>query len=362
MATLNIENACRKDWRSRNVFWLVLLALIATLALASMATPAYAEENENSSPAMEHGNPIANYWRTVRGGEAGITTESGPYTTDTLIQNGGQNWRQIRNGLIANYGGWVLGIALAGIALFFAVRGRIRLEEGYSGKRIMRFSLWQRIVHWYTATTVIVLALSGLIILFGRALLIPLFGKDAFSVLAEGSKIVHNFVGPLFLVAVLMLILTFLAGNLFRKGDLKWLTSGGGMRKGKHASAGRYNAGEKLWFWLASIAGILIAATGVVLDFPGFGQTREVMQLAEIVHASFAILLIAVAFGHIYIGTLGTEGAIDAMSKGHVDANWARQHHDRWYEEMEKSGMVKSAADMEESTKDTGAQPGVAHE
>ena len=362
MATFSVEKSPRLNWRNRNVFCLALFAIIAMLAMAPIATPAYATENENASPAMENGNPIANYWRTVRGGEAGITTSSGPYTTDTLIQNGGQNWRQIRNGLIANYGGWLLGIVLAVIALFFAVRGRIRLDEGYSGKRIMRFSLWQRIVHWYTATTVIVLALSGLVILFGRALLIPLFGKDAFSVLAEGSKIVHNFVGPLFVVAVLMLIVTFLAGNMFRKGDLKWFSSGGGMIKGKHASAGRYNAGEKLWFWIASIAGILIAVTGVVLDFPGFGQTREAMQLAEIIHASLAIVLIAVAFGHIYIGTLGTQGAFDAMSKGHVDANWARQHHDRWYEEMEKSGMVKSAEELEGSAKGSGARPDVVPE
>lgn len=325
--------------------WAALL-LLSGLLLLLAAPPLQAAENESSVEPMANGNPIANYWRSVREGSEGITTASGPYTSDVLIQNGGQNWRQIRNGLIANFGGWLLGIALLVAAIFFAVRGRIRLEEGFSGKRIMRFTLWQRIVHWYTASTFILLALSGLIIFFGRALLIPLMGKDAFAMLAEASKTLHNFVGPLFVVAVLMLIVTFIAGNILRKSDWQWLREGGGMRKGKHASAGRYNVGEKLWFWLASIAGILVAVTGVVLDFPGFGQTREVMQWSQIIHASTAMLFIAVAIGHIYIGTLGTEGAIEGMAKGHVDANWAKQHHDKWYEEMARTGMVKTEEEM----------------
>lgn len=325
--------------------WAALL-LLSGLQLLLAVPPLQAAENDSSAEPMANGNPIANYWRSVREGREGITTASGPYTSDVLIQNGGQNWRQIRNGLIANIGGWLLGIMLAVIAIFFAVRGRIRLEEEFSGKRVMRFTLWQRIVHWYTAVTFILLALSGLIIFFGRALLIPLMGKDAFALLADMSKVVHNFTGPLFVVAVLMLIVTFVAGNMLRRSDWRWFREGGGMRKGKHTSAGRYNIGEKLWFWLASIVGVLIAVTGVVLDFPGFGQTRELMQLSQIIHASTAMIFIAVAFGHIYIGTLGTEGAIEGMAKGHVDANWAKQHHDKWYEEMARSGMVKTEEEM----------------
>ena len=346
MATTTVEQSTRTGTDRRNALGWAVLALLAALTLMPLATPVYAADNGAGSQAMEHGNPIANFWRSVRQGDSGTTTESGPYTTNTLIQNGGQNWRRIRNGLIANYGGWLLGLAIAAIALVFALRGRIRVEAGPSDKRVLRFSLWQRIVHWYMALTFVILAATGLILMFGRAVLIPLFGKDGFSLLAEVSKTVHNFTGPLFIVAVLMLIVTFAAGNLYRKGDMQWFTSGGGFRKGKHASAGRYNAGEKTWFWLATVAGILVAVTGVILDFPGFGQTREVMQLSEIIHATTAIIFIAVSFGHIYIGTLGMEGAIDAMKKGHVDANWARQHHDKWYEEMEQRGMVKPAAEL----------------
>jgi len=350
-----------RQWSMR---WsLMLITVLTLLGLTVMSAPVAAADSAGSQQekAFDNGNPIANYWRSVRQGDAGITTQSGPYSTNTLIQNGGENWRQIRNGIIANYGGWLLAIMLGLIAIFFSVRGRIHLEEGYSGKRILRFTLWQRIVHWYTALTFIVLGLTGLVMMFGRALLIPLFGKDAFSTIAEVSKILHNYTGPLFIVAVLMLIVTFIAGNMIRKGDWAWFSDGGGMKKGKHASAGRYNIGEKLWFWLASIAGIAIVITGVILDFPGFGQTREMMQWSQVIHASVAMVFIAVSFGHIYIGTLGTEGAIDAMSKGHVDANWARQHHDRWYQEMERKGMVKDAGEFE-SDKGGHASPGVARE
>ncbi len=362
MTTATVRGA--GDTRRR---WLqaVTMSLFALVVLALLCTPVHAAESATGGQTaaqeekpMAHGNPIANYWRAVRGGSEGITTESGPYTTNTLIQNGGQNWRQVRNGLIANFGGWLLGLMLAAIAVFFALRGRVRIEGGESGRRVPRFTLWQRIVHWYTALTVILLGLTGLVMLFGRALLIPLMGKDSFAAVAAASKWLHNYTGPLFVVAILMLIVTFAAGNMFRKGDLKWLADGGGMAKGRHASAGRYNPGEKGWFWLASIAGLLIAATGIVLDFPGYGQTREVMQWAETIHATAAVVLLAVAFGHIYIGTLGMQGAIDGMAKGHVDANWAKQHHDQWYQEMEKKGMVVRAEELEGSAGAARPEPG----
>lgn len=351
MATMTVYSASRATWHSSDLPRAALFTLLLVFVFGFLSSPLQAAEESGGGQTvtqekpMEHGNPIANYWRTVREGQAGITTESGPYTSNVLIQNGGQNWRQIRNGLIVNYGGWLLGIVLLVIFLFFLVRGRVRVEAGYSGKRVVRFSPWQRIVHWYTAVTFILLGLSGLTMLFGRAVLIPLLGKDAFSALAELSKTVHNFTGPLFVVAVLMLIVTFVAANLPREGDLKWLLSGGGMLRGRHASAGFFNVGEKLWFWLASVAGILISLTGVILDFPGFGQSRELMQLSEIIHAGIAMIFIAVSFGHIYIGTLGMEGAIDAMAKGDVDANWAKQHHDKWYAEMERRGKVEEAAE-----------------
>jgi len=367
MVIITVGNACCTVTSINDRSGAVWLSFFLMLLFALMALPAHAADEKSESQTtmqstpMGHGNPIANYWRTVRSGTEGITTESGPYTTNTLIQNGGQNWRQIRNGLIANYGGWVIGIIAAIIVLFFLVRGRIRIDEGQSDKRVMRFTLWQRIVHWYAAVTFILLALSGLVMMFGRALLIPMLGKDAFSVLAELSKTVHNYTGPLFVIGILMLIVTFVAGNAFRKGDLQWFKQGGGMKKGRHASAGRYNPGEKAWFWIAALGGLTVMITGVILDFPGFGQTREIMQVSEIIHASIALLFIAASFGHIYIGTVGTEGAIDGMTKGHVDANWAKQHHDRWYEEMEKSGMVKKAEELE-AEKTLHASTGVTQE
>lgn len=341
------RNRVRSPWRMWLATLCVAVLLGAPLLLPSI--PGYAQDQAQTSSASSttpQDNPRAGYWREVRTGKSGYTTADTP-ESNVLIQNGGQNWRQLRNGPIANYGGWLMGIVLVGIALFLAMRGRIRIQAGPSDKRIIRFTAWQRIVHWFTATLFVVLGLTGVAILYGRAVLIPLMGKDAFSVVAMASKHIHNFVGPLFVIAVMMLVVTFIAGNFYARGDLEWLKKGGGIVGSGHASCGRYNLGEKSWFWLATVAGVLVAGSGLVLDFPNFGQTRAVMQWGEVVHAVSALIFTSASFGHIYIGTLGMQGAIDAMAKGHVDANWAKEHHDRWYEDMKRAGQVRPSAEIE---------------
>lgn len=339
--------------RSRGT-WRVWIATLCTGALLSMPfillfTPGYAQsetQKPTATATSPQENPRAGFWREVRAGDSGYTTADTPQS-DVLIQNGGENWRQLRNGPIANYGGWMMGVVLVALALFLMLRGRIRFKSGPSDKRVMRFTVWQRVVHWFTATLFVVLGLTGLAILYGRAVLIPVMGKDAFSVVAMASKQIHNFVGPLFVIAVMMLVVTFIVGNFYERGDLEWLKKGGGMVGSGHASAGRYNLGEKGWFWLATVAGVLVAGSGLVLDFPNFGQSRGVMQWAEMVHAISALIFISASFGHIYIGTVGMQGAIDGMAKGHVDANWAKEHHDRWYEDMERQGEVKPLTEVE---------------
>jgi formate dehydrogenase subunit gamma len=190
-------------------------------------------------------------------------------------------------------------------------------------------------VHWTTAICFVVLAVSGIFMLFGRYVILPLFGYTVFSFVTVAGKNLHNFVGPLFVVCTLLMIVTYLGGNFFRRYDWTWMHRVGDFLKGRHVSAGRYNAGEKVWFWLGvTAAGIVVSATGLVLDFPNFGQGREAMQIANVIHAVAAVGFMALALGHIYLGTIGLEGSYDAMRHGTVDETWAKEHHDIWYQEV----------------------------
>lgn len=312
--------------------WGAVFLFAAVLALSDIGIR-HAGSSEPSSAPEQQANPRANFWRYVREGHSGYTAQSGPYTTSVLIQNGGDNWRQLRNGPLIVYGAGSMAAMLAAIVAFFLFRGRIRLKNGRSGIRIPRFTLNDRVLHWFTAVNFIVLAVTGLILLYGRALLIPVIGFEAFAALASAGKFVHNLFGPIFVIALVLLIVNFARGNLPAVTDFKWLRDGGGLF-GKHASSGRYNAGEKLWFWLVALAGIAVSITGLILDFPLFEQTRAAMQWSQTIHAAGAILLITGALGHIYIGTLGMEGALESMTQGSVDANWAKEHHDLWYADV----------------------------
>jgi formate dehydrogenase subunit gamma len=283
--------------------------------------------------AQSKNNPRANFWRAVRDGVPGYTSVASE-AHKVLIQNSGQNWREIRNGPLANIAPWVLAAVLAIIGLFYVAAGRDRLEEPRSGDLILRFSLAERILHWVTAVLFILMAITGLSMLFGRAILIPVFGYSGFASYMQVGKMVHNYCGPIFLAGVVIEIIVWIKDNIPKKMDLIWFKNLGGMiGKGPRPHSGKVNGGEKAWFWIVVIAGLGIGITGLILDFPNFGQSRLTIQVAHIIHASLAILFIAASFGHIYIGTIGAEGTFEGMWSGKVDASWAKQHQDLWYEE-----------------------------
>jgi formate dehydrogenase subunit gamma len=312
------------------------LALLLALSLGAFASaPAAAQPQDPASPIMVP-NPASDLWRAVRQREApaaGATQVRG-VETGVLIERSGDDWRNYRRQDFIGIGGIVLGVAAAVILIFYLVRGPIKIPGGRSGQLIERFPDFDRTLHWLTAVLFVFLALTGLTLLFGRFVVLPVFGAEAFSVIASACKEGHNLFGPLFLVAVVMLFLRFAAKNMPVRDDLTWLARGGGLFGKGHVSAGYLNAGEKLWFWAAIVLGTIVSVSGLVLLFPVFEQGREIMQLALVVHGIAAILFIAGSFGHIYIGTLGTEGAIDGMATGYVDANWAKAHHDLWYAEV----------------------------
>ncbi|AYH41852.1 formate dehydrogenase subunit gamma [Azoarcus sp. DN11] len=309
------------------VSWLFLLGSGAAMA---QADPAAAQVERQQTQPLNN----APVWREVRSGESHFTTVRGP-ETGVLIQTEGQVWRQWRNGPITFYGGILLLVVPTAIGLFFAMKGALKLHGAPTGRRLQRFSTFERVVHWGTAATFVILGLTGVCILFGKHFIAPVFGTAVLGGLLTAGKAVHNYVGPLFGVFTLLMIVAFLRDNVWQAIDSVWIRKAGGIASGEHVPSGRFNFGEKTWFWIGvTFLGLIVAGSGLVMDFPNFGQTRADMQLANVIHGVGAILLIALSLGHIYMGTIGVEGAYQSMRTGYVDETWAKEHHEAWYEEV----------------------------
>ncbi len=303
------------------------------------AVPAYAEEQtilqaEQGSRARSPG------WDSAASGKVHVDRhflgQYGAGEGNVILQRGGNTWRVLRNGPMATVSGTILLVVpLLLLGFYLMTRpAQAAPPPRQSGRRITRFTAWERLVHWATAISFIVLAVTGLLLMFGK-LIIPLIGHDAFSWLAIISKYVHNFVGPLFIVCSVIMFFTFVRRNIFGRWDWTWIRQGGGLIGHKHIPADYFNAGEKLWFWGGVVLlGLLMSVTGLILDFVTVGQTRYVLQVASILHIVGATLYIAASLGHIYIGTLGTPGAYEGMRHGTVDEEWARTHHEIWYQKV----------------------------
>lgn len=313
---------------------------------------------EAVDPTAGRGDVInSDVWRQVRRGVSG-TVSIPDKNAGQLVQSDGELWRNLRNGPLARYGVWGMGGMLALLALFFLVRGRIRLEHGWAGETITRFSSLERTGHWLLATSFVVLGLTGLNTLYGRYVLEPLLGKASFAAMTALSKVAHNYVAFAFMAGLALTFVMWVTQNFPNRHDIIWLLKGGGMFvRGSHPPARKFNAGQKILFWLIMLGGVSISLSGIALLFPfqtalfaktfgmiealGFGlglpQTLtpvQEMQYATTWHGIVAIFLVCVIFAHIYIGTLGMEGAFDAMGSGEVDVNWAKEHHSLWADEV----------------------------
>jgi len=258
--------------------------------------------------------------------------------TNVLIQASGREWRAFHNGFLTQVGGWLVVLVLAAILVFYLVKGKIRLKSPPTGRLIERFNAVERAAHWTMAISFVALGLTGIIMFFGKYIILPWLGYTGFSWLTIVSKNLHNFVGPLFIFSIVVGFLIFVKDNFLHAIDWKWLASMGGVFSGKgEVPSGRFNGLEKLWFWGGvTLLGIVMAVTGLIMDFPNWNQLRESMQLANVVHVAAAVLFIVAAFGHIYIGTIGMEGAYRAMRDGYVDEEWAKEHHALWYDEVKQ--------------------------
>ncbi|WP_321341570.1 formate dehydrogenase subunit gamma [Breoghania sp.] len=367
----------------------LMLALVFLLAVfvvtgvpglnagSAFAQPASAPElRQNPTAGHVPGDALgtksdADLWRAIRRGEAGGSVSIPDKKAATLIQSEGDNWRAFRNGPLSTYGVWAMLGMLIVLALFFAIRGRIRIEAGRSGKTITRFTFIERTGHWLAAGSFIVMALTGLNLLYGRYVLQPLIGREAFGFITHVGKLMHNYMAFAFMTGLTVLFVMWVKYNIPRYIDLLWMLKGGGLfTKGVHVDARKFNAGQKLIFWSVMLAGLSASVSGWSMIFPFtthmFSGTFEVVnaifgsslptdlapiheqQLAQLWHSIMAIALVCIILAHVYIGTLGMEGAFDAMGTGEVDLNWAKEHHNLWVKEVEE----QEAREAEETGKE----------
>ena len=347
----------------RRLRFVVAIAVLLPLAFAALElagtavldNPAVAQTKGEVPGRAVGGTSDSDSWRAIRRGLRG-TVSIPDKQAGVMVQSEGDNWRAVRNGPVSVYGLWLLGGILVLLAVYFIIRGRIRIDGGFSGRTILRFNGLERFAHWLTATSFCVLGLTGLNMLYGRYVFAPLMDAQTFSTLTGWGKYAHDYIAFAFMVGIVLIVVIWLRDNFPTKADLQWLARAGGLfSRGSHPPSRKFNAGQKILFWLVVLSGISLSFTGLLLLFPfmfsPFGATNAVLnvvgfdlptdlspmaeaQLAHLWHVILSLVMIAVILAHIYIGSLGMEGAYDAMGNGYVDENWAREHHNLWVEEL----------------------------
>lgn len=310
------------------------IGAIALLCVIAAVAPVSAQDRNpdgsvNPTASSVKEDQLLKELRIIRG--RGTIPDTKSYNIE---QPAGREWREFHQ--VTLY--WIGAIAIVGmLALlvgFYLVRGMVKIQNGRSGRTVVRFNAFERFVHWMTAACFIVLAVSGLNITFGKVLLLPLMGEPAFAGWSQWGKYAHNYLSFPFTIGVVVIFLMWIAGNIPNRVDIEWLKRGGGIVGDDHPPAYRFNAGQKGIYWIVVLGGAAVAVSGYILMFPFYGGlTISGMQTAQIVHSIVGVLFIAVMLAHIYIGTIGMEGAFEAMGTGEVDVNWAKQHHSLWLEE-----------------------------
>ncbi|WP_417673393.1 formate dehydrogenase subunit gamma [Roseibium sp.] len=358
----------RKNMKHFGSRGLVPLLAFAMIVLALAGNPAAAQNSlaPNTAPeaspsgGMVPGDTLgttsdSDYWRAVRHGLQGNVSIPDK-KAGTLVQSEGEAWRSFRNGPLTLYASWALLGTIVLLGLFYAIRGRIRIEHGKSDQTITRFKAVERFGHWMLAVSFIILGLTGLNILYGRYVLKPVIGDGAFGFITQMGKYLHNYLAFAFMAGLAMIFVMWVRHNLPDRTDIKWIIQGGGIFSKKlHPPAKKFNAGQKVIFWLVIIGGVSLSLSGWALLFPFsthfFADTFEKVnlifgtelptaltalqeqQLNTLWHSIMAVFMVCVILAHIYIGSIGMEGAFDAMGSGEVDLNWAKEHHSIWVEE-----------------------------
>ncbi len=341
------------------LMWVLGLGSVSALAQSPgplPQTPAPADEiKAQQERAVTQPGNNAPVWRNVQSGTPNYTSIQGRETAVLIqpparfpgqghITTAGEAWREFRNGPVTFIGGWGLVAVIAVILGLYMWKGPVKLHDRPTGRLLRRFSALEMTVHWSAAISFCILGLSGLIMLFGKYVLLPIIGYTLFGWLTALGKNLHNFIAPLFLVSAAVMVLMWVRDNLPRAYDWQWFAKAWAFfSRGAHIPSGRFNAGEKAWFWIGVLLlSIMVGWSGLVLLFPNFDQTRAVMQDAWVWHVSAALAYVAISLGHIYMGTIGVEGAYGNMRNGYTDETWAKEHHQYWYDDI-KSGRREAA-------------------
>ncbi len=342
------EVSGRQRRKARRIVWSVALILGLSMILplsgwlltegpSGQAVAQQAQSGDDAAQLAQSEQQRREFWRQARGGVAGYSAVTGQ-ETGVLIQSGGDVWRAVREGPLLRWGGIGILAVLGGLLLFYLVKGPVKLDHR-TGRTITRWSLYDRVMHWVVAALFMILAITGLSLLFGRVVLTPLFGKEGFAAFAAIAKPVHDWLAVPFIVTLVMMMIPWMKDSLPKAYDWTWIKQGGGyLDRTKHPPAGFVNAGEKIWYWFLFFGGIVLVVSGVFLLFPNLGTERGGMQIAHIAHAVSGIGLIMFSFAHIYLGTIGNEGGLEGMITGEVDEAWAKAHHNVWYDEIKKQG------------------------
>jgi formate dehydrogenase subunit gamma len=315
-------------------------ALLAMVAALAVGAPALAEQRSPDGAFAPDANAVKEQELLQQAPRIEGRIDIPDTRESVLMQPAGRRWDYFHEITLHWVGAVVLLGMIALLTLAYLIIGRIRISAGRSGRKIVRFSFFERFSHWLTAVSFVLLGLTGLNITFGKVVLLPVIGEDAFSSVAQAAKYIHNFVAFAFVLGLVLIVVLWIRDNVPRKVDVDWFKQGGGFIKSKHAPAGRFNAGEKLVFWFVLGAGVAVIGSGLLLLFPFYMTNIAGMQLAQLVHAFVAVVFVAVIIAHIYIGTLGMEGAFEAMGTGEVDLNWAKEHHDQWFAEKEAGAQL----------------------
>jgi formate dehydrogenase subunit gamma len=307
-----------------------MFGVAAFLFVLASASPVRAQQPSSVNPtasAVQEQKLLQEFKRVQ--GRITIPAEQ----ESVLIQPAGRNWRHFHQVTLRWIGGVVMIGMLVLLAIFYLIRGTVKIQEGRSGRTILRFDVLERTVHWMTAVSFIILGISGLNITFGKPLLLPLMDPQTFTNFSEALKYAHNYLSFPFTIGILFMLVMWIKDNIPNRTDVVWFKEGGGIVGHEHPPAPRFNGGQKAIFWIVVLGGAAMAISGYVLMFPFYGTNIANMQWAQIAHGVIGVLFIAAIFGHIYIGTLGMEGAFEAMGNGDVDLNWAKEHHSLWVKE-----------------------------
>jgi len=331
--------------RYKLTLWTMIVLLAAVIVVPLIPYTIAEVEKATTKEGISNPNPGAQLWRDIRQRDKQVvgSTQVKGVDTGILISKQGEDWRLYRVEKFVPSSAVIFGLVLVLFAVYYMVRGKIRIEGERSGKMVQRSTKAERYIHWFAAVIFVLLALTGLIILYGRWVLIPILGAEGFAATASVSKTLHNYLGPLFLLALLAMFFGFIRDNFFNlKVDIDWFKQLGGYLGHGHPSSEKYNAGQKAWFWTAILGGLVLVVSGLVLDFANYGQGRTTMQGAHVIHTISSVVVIGFFIVHLYLATIGVEGSFDVMVSGNVPEEFARQHHDLWYKQIKGEKLDSS--------------------